>query len=387
MIEGTAQLNPDRAQPLAIAAIEPGRPVWAVGLMSGTSMDGIDVALVRTDGEALAEVGPALTLAYNEGLRARLRAAVAGRADEAAVAEVERQMTEHHWTAVGALVHRWPGEPRSIAVIGFHGHTLWHRPHEHQTRQIGDGALLAKLAAAPVVNDFRSADMAAGGEGAPFAPLYHLARAEAAGLDFPLAVLNVGGVANVTWIGPADMALEQRVMAFDTGPGGALLDDWALAKTGIPCDVDGRLAARGTVDEGALAAVLADPYFARTPPKSLDRLAFRVALDGLSAEDGAATLTAFTARAVARGARFFPAPPKRWLVTGGGRHNPVLMAVLARELAAPVEPVEEVGWNGDALEAEAFAYLAVRALRALPLSLPKTTGVRAGVTGGCLHRP
>lgn len=387
MIEGTVQLNGERAETAGRVAVAPGRPVWAVGLMSGTSMDGIDVALVRTDGETVAEVGPALTLAYDEGLRARLRALIRGEGDEATIAAVERQLTERHWTAVGALVHRWSGEPTSIAVIGFHGHTLWHRPAERRTRQIGDGALLARLAGVSVVNDFRSADMAAGGEGAPFAPLYHLARAEAAGLDLPLAVLNIGGVANVTWVGPADRPLEDRVLAFDTGPGGALLDDWALAHTGVPCDVDGRLAARGRVDEDAVARFLADPYFARTPPKSLDRLSFQMALDGLSAEDGAATLTAITVRAVARGARFFPVPPRHWLVTGGGRHNPVLIAALARELGAPVVPVEEVDWNGDALEAEAFAYLAVRSLRGLPLSLPKTTGARAGLTGGRLHQP
>ncbi len=387
----------------SVGGLAPGRPVWAAGLMSGTSMDGVDVALVRTDGEAVSEVGPALTLAYDDVMRSRLAAAVRGEGDEAFVAEVERQLTERHWTAVGALAHRWPGNPRDIAVIGFHGHTLWHRPEEGRTRQIGDGRLLARLAGVPVVNDFRSADMAAGGEGAPFAPLYHVARAEAAGLDLPLAVLNIGGVANVTWIGPggaagaAETPLEARVLAFDTGPGGALLDDWALRHTGVPCDVDGRLAAGGRADEAVLARLLAHPYFARRPPKSLDRQAFAAGLaelspeglspEALSPEDGAATLVAFTARAVALGARHFPALPKLWLATGGGRMNPVLMAALAEAVGAPVTPVEDVDWNGDALEAEAFAYLAVRSLRGLPLSLPGTTGARAGVTGGRLYRP
>jgi anhydro-N-acetylmuramic acid kinase len=355
--------------------------------MSGTSMDGVDVALVRTDGETIAEVGPALTLAYDDSFRARLFAVVKGEADAEVIAAVERQLTERHWTAIGSLVRRWPGDPRAIKVIGFHGHTLWHRPAEHRTRQIGDGRLLARLAAAPVVSDFRSSDMAAGGEGAPLASLYHLARAAASGLERPLAVLNIGGVANVTWIGTAASDVPPRILAFDTGPGGALLDDWALAHTGRPCDVDGGLAASGKVDSAVLARLMAHPYFDRVPPKSLDRLAFDVSLSGLSAQDGAATLTAFTAAAVARGTAFFPAPACRWLATGGGRHNPVLLARIGEAVGAVIEPVEAAGWNGDAIEAEAFAYLAVRSLRALPLSLPETTGARTAVTGGRLHMP
>ena len=359
-----------------------GAPVWAVGTMSGTSIDGVDVALVRTDGETIAEVGPALTLAYGDAFRARLFRVIKGAADESDIAAVERQLTEYHWTAIGSLVRRWPGDPRAIRVIGFHGHTLWHRPLEHRTRQIGDGALLARLSAAPVVNDFRSADMAAGGEGAPLVPLYHLARVRASALDLPVAVLNIGGVANVTWVGPGD-----EILAFDTGPGGAMIDDWALQHTGRPCDIDGRLAAAGTVDAAVLARLLAHSYFDRVPPKSLDRLAFDTPLAGLSAEDGAATLTEFAARAVARGAAFFPSPARRWLVTGGGRRNPVLLARLAAILNAPVDPVENIDWDGDALEAEAFAYLAVRSLRGLPLSRPETTGARAAVTGGRLTVP
>jgi len=365
-----------------------GVPVWAVGLMSGTSLDGIDVALVHTDGETLAEVGGALMLAYDEAFRKRLHALIRGRADDAERATVERELTERHWKAVGALVRRWhDGDPRDVRVIGFHGQTLWHRPESHETCQIGDGALLARLSAAPVINDFRTADMAAGGEGAPLAPLYHLARVAASNIAAPVAVLNIGGVANVTWIGPDDLPLEDRVLPFDTGPGGALIDDWALMHTGRACDVDGRMAAAGTADAAVVAQMMSHPFFDRRPPKSLDRLAFETPLAGLGIENGAATLTAFTVRSIARAADFFPAPVSRWLVTGGGRHNPVLMAGLAAALGVPVEAVEEVGWNGDALEAEAFAYLAVRALRGLPLSLPGTTGARRAVTGGRLYMP
>src|SRR6185437_4208786 len=231
-----------------------------------------------------------------------------------------------------------------------------------------------------VVCDFRSADFAAGGEGAPLVPLFHQGLASA--LEKPLAILNVGGVANVTFLGAAG-----EVVAFDTGPGNAPIDDWALRHTGEALDRDGALARSGRVDEARLAAFLAHPFFARRPPKSLDRDDFPLAAaDGLAPADGAATLTAMTAAAVHRGAAHFPAPPLRWLVTGGGRRNPALTAELARRLEAPVAAVEEVGWDGDALEAQAFAYLAVRSLRGLPLSLPSTTGVAAPMTGGRLHR-
>jgi anhydro-N-acetylmuramic acid kinase len=294
-----------------------------------------------------------------------------------AVADAERALTLVHADAVRTLIaeHALGG----IDLVGFHGHTLLHRPDQRRTWQIGDGALLAASTGLDVVCDFRSADVAAGGEGAPFAPLYHWARAAA--LEKPLAVLNLGGVGNVTWIGagPGD------ILAFDTGPANALIDDWALAHTGQPVDRDGALAAAGRVDQAHLARFLAHPFFRRRPPKSLDRDDFAGFVPaGLAAADGAATLTAMSAAAAA--AAHFPAPARRWLVTGGGRHNPVLMAELAGRLGVPVEPVERAGWDGDALEAQAFAYLAVRSLKRLPLSLPATTGVPTPMQGGVLHR-
>jgi anhydro-N-acetylmuramic acid kinase len=268
-----------------------------------------------------------------------------------------------------------------VTVAGFHGQTILHEPEAGRTRQLGDGALLAAETGLDVICDFRGRDMAEGGQGAPFAPLYHAALA--ADLEKPLAVLNLGGVGNLTWIGPEDDA----ILAFDTGPGNALIDDWAERHLGRPIDEDGALARAGTVDEAALSRLLADPYFELVPPKSLDRDAFDSApLGGLAPADGAATLTAFTAAAVAAARAHLPASPKRWLVTGGGRHNPALMAALAGRLAVPVEPVEAVGWQGDALEAQAFAYLALRSLDGLPLSLPGTTGVAKPTTGGVLHR-
>lgn len=347
----------------------------AIGLMSGTSLDGIDAAFLVTDGRGETTAGPALTVPYPDDLRERLRAVLGGRGP---VAEVERAVTEAHAGAVQRLIaeHRLEAE-----VIGFHGHTILHRPEEGRTWQIGDGSLLASMTGIDVVCDFRSADVAAGGQGAPLVPLFHAGLA--AGIEKPLAILNIGGVANVTWLGES----EDAVLAFDTGPGNALLDDWALRHTGRPIDRDGALAAAGRVDPSRLSAFLAHPFFDRTPPKSLDRDDFAGFGGGYaSAADGAATLTAMTAAAVARAAVHFPAPARRWLVTGGGRHNPRLMAELTRRLGAPVAPVETVGWDGDALEAQAFAYLAVRALQGLPLSLPSTTGVARPTTGGRVFR-
>ena len=349
-----------------------------IGLMSGTSLDGIDAALIRTDGGDRVETGAFLTVAYEDGLRGRLRACAGGGGP---VAEVEQELTLAHATAVRALLARAGLAAADIDLIGFHGHTILHAPEAHRTWQIGDGARLAALTGIPVVDDFRSADVAAGGQGAPLVPLYH--RALAAALERPLGILNVGGVANVTWLG----AGAQDVLAFDTGPGNALVDDWVLRRCGRRYDEDGALAARGRVDAGALAALLDHPYFGRPAPKSLDRDAFDPApVAGLSAEDGAATLTTFTAAAVAAGLPLLPEPPRRWLVTGGGRLNRTLMAMLADRLGVAVEPVDAVGWSGDALEAQAFGYLGVRSRAGLPLSLPTTTGAPHPVCGGRFHQ-
>jgi len=351
-----------------------------IGLMSGTSLDGIDAAFIETDGRRHVAAGPALTIPYEPVLREEIRAVLGGKGR---IEPVERALTEAHAEAVAALVSRHGLNPE---LIGFHGHTILHRPREGRTRQIGDGALLAELTGIDVVNDFRSADVAAGGEGAPLVPLYHAALAS--GLERPLAIVNIGGVANVTWIGQAAGEEEDDViLAFDTGPGNAPIDDWALAHRGWSADLDGALALAGKPDAGLVENFLAHPFFAQCPPKSLDRDDFlRFRPDGLTAEDGAATLTAMTAAAIAGSARHFPAPVRRWLVTGGGRHNPALMAALGALLDAPLQPVEAVGWNGDALEAQAFAYLAERSRLGLPLSLPGTTGTPHPVSGGRLWR-
>lgn len=353
----------------------------ALGLMSGTSLDGVDAALAVTDGVAVERLGPALTVPYDAARRQALRAILGGVGD---VAAVERDITLFHAEVVGQLLSANGLSPAEVDVVGFHGHTILHRPELRRTWQIGDGALLAQVTGIPVVNDFRSADVAAGGQGAPLVPVFH--RALAAGLARPLAVLNLGGVGNVTWIGGDD-----HLLAFDTGPGNALLDDWALTHTGRPVDVGGKLAHLGRVDAAAVETFAAHSYFPRRPPKSLDRDDFRHfaagLVEGKGAADGAATLTAFTARAVALAAGHFPRPAARWLVCGGGRHNPAIMAALRSELTVPVDAAEAVGWDGDALEAQAFAYLAVRSLRGLPLTYPETTGGPAPSLGGIHHRP
>lgn len=348
-----------------------------IGLMSGTSLDGVDAALIETDGERIGSFGPALTLPYAPPLRAALRA-ILTRApeltdDDPALRAAVAALTLRHAEAVAAL-----GVVADL--IGFHGQTILHDPGARRTWQIGDAAALAHATGLPVVHDFRAADVAAGGEGAPLAPVFHAALA--ASLPRPLAILNIGGIANVTWIGEGE-----RLLACDTGPGNGPLDDWVSRQTGAAFDADGLLAASGRADGAVLARLLDHPYFRRPAPKSLDRLAFAEAMaaggiEALSPADGAATLVAFLAAAVA--ATELPAPPRRWLVAGGGRHNKAIMAALRRRLAAPVDPVEAVGWNGDALEAQCFAFLAARHFAGHPLSFPGTTGVSKPMTGGRL---
>ncbi|MCW3476474.1 anhydro-N-acetylmuramic acid kinase [Limobrevibacterium gyesilva] len=352
----------------------------AIGLMSGTSLDGVDAAWLETDGERIGGFGPALTLPYDAILRADLRRLLdlAPTLDPADpfLADVIARLTQRHVEAVRAI-----GRPADI--IGFHGQTILHQPQQRRTWQIGDAAMLARETATPVAHDFRSADVAAGGEGAPLVPVYHAALAQ--DLERPLAVLNIGGVANVTWVGA-----HGGLLAFDTGPGNGPLDDWAARHTNQGVDQDGALSAEGQVDAAVLARLLAHPYFARPAPKSLDRLDFGRALaasgvDGLSPADGAATLVAFTAQAAA--SALLPGPVRRWLVTGGGRHNPTIMAALHKRLHVPVEPVEAVGWDGDALEAQCFGFLAVRVRAGLPLSYPGTTGAPRALPGGVIVAP
>jgi anhydro-N-acetylmuramic acid kinase len=348
----------------------------AIGLMSGTSVDGVDAALLLTDGHDVAEPDGFYFVPYPDALRDKIRALFNKKPDPA----VERELTLFQAEAVKALLAKRGLSPSDIDVVGFHGQTISHNPERGETCQMGDGALLAKTVKIDVVNDFRTADVKNGGQGAPLAPVYHNARA--ANLPRPVAFLNIGGVANVTYVGA-----KGELHAFDCGPGNALIDDWMREKTGSIQDENGATAQRGTVDKAVLERLLEHPYFAKKPPKSLDRNAFAGASwSHLSVQDGAATLAAFTAEAVKRQAEaFFPATPHRWYVCGGGRHNAYLLSLLRAGLSAPVEPVEALSLDGDATEAEAFAYLAVRSLLGLHLSFPTTTGVRHPMQGGVLH--
>jgi anhydro-N-acetylmuramic acid kinase len=357
-------------------SMEPKKVYRTIGLMSGTSLDGMDAALIETDGHGFVRPLGFASFPYEDGLRSRLRACFGRAVRDDEVLNAEQDLTRAHIEILQSL--DWRAD-----LIGFHGQTIHHDPSKHMTVQIGDGALMARETGIDVVNDFRSADVRAGGEGAPLIPLYHQALVMAAALARPLAVLNIGGVSNLTGIGTG----ENDILAFDTGPGNALLDDFVLRRTGKRFDENGALARSGTANETMISAWLEAPYFKKSPPKSLDRDAWDVtAVQNLGDADGAATLATFTVRSIAAGVRMLPAAPREILVTGGGRLNGFLMGKLAEVLGIPVRAVESAGWNGDALEAEGFAYLAVRSLLGLPLSLPSTTGVPAPQTGGVLHK-
>ena len=365
-----------------------GRFLRVIGLMSGTSLDGVDAALIETDGYGIRHRGASLSLPYTPELREAVYALFAKAQDIAVDAPelraVERALTDIHVQAVQRIL----AIEGQVDLIGFHGQTIYHAPKLGRTWQIGDALHLSGQTGLPVIHDFRCADVAAGGEGAPLAPWYHAACLSAwhkSGEDGsdsagPVAVLNIGGVANVTYVGR-----DGAILAGDTGPGNALLDDWALRHTGIACDLDGALARAGSIDEACLDGILSDPFFRRPLPRSLDRQTFAGVLDivsTLSPEDGAATLVALTARSVAKAA--LPEAPLRWFVCGGGRHNPSIMQALTEVLAGDVLPVETLGWDGDMVEAECFAFLAVRSLRGLPLSAPGITGAPELATGGRL---
>ena len=353
----------------------------ALGLMSGTSLDGVDVALIETDGESVAATGAFLTVGYDDTLRTLVRGVFGAETPGDGTRQAEAAITAAHVAAV----RRWAAESgtdlSTIDVVGFHGQTITHRPEKRFTWQIGEGVALARALGITVVSDLRSADVAAGGQGAPLVPIYHAALAH--GLPRPLAVVNIGGVGNVTWIGN-----DGALLAFDTGPGNGPIDDWCARRAGLRFDRDGALAAAGKVDRTRLERFAEHRYFAKAPPKSLDRGDFSDAwADGLSAADGAATLTRGTARAIALAARHFPAPVARWVICGGGARNPSLLKAIAAETSGDVVTADSLGWNGDALEAQAFAFLAVRALRGLPISFPGTTGAPRPMTGGRIDRP
>ena len=361
----------------------------AVGLMSGTSLDGIDVAYLETDGETVSKRGPALTFPYDERMRRLLATAIAdaktlkSRDDRpGSLPEAEREVTDRHAAAVAQFLEKTGIDGAAIDLIGFHGQTVLHRPGAGLTVQLGLGQRLADATHCPVIYDFRAADVAAGGQGAPLVPVYH--RALTAKLPArPLAIVNIGGVANVTWIGG-----DGSLIAFDTGPGNALLDDWMMQHVGNARDENGEAAAHGRVDEDAVRYLLGDAYFSKPPPKSLDRNTFSAdAIAELSTDDGAATLAAFTAQAIAVSREYMPQEPELWIVAGGGRHNRTIMRMLAAQVRHDVVPAEAANIDGDSVEAEAWAYLAVRSVKGLPITFPGTTGAPEPMTGGVRADP
>ncbi len=366
-----------------------------LGFMSGTSLDAVDMAVIETDGEAVTAYGPAGERKMTPETRAVVTAATQaafgwarGTPEPAVFTEAARAVAHEHLMAAQGFLAEHDIEASSLDLAGFHGQTVLHeRPKPGvvgRTVQLGDAHILAEGLGIPVAFDFRTADVAAGGQGAPLAPIYHAALVRLSELPRPVAVLNLGGVANITLITRNDADLQ----AFDTGPANGMIDLLVQERTGARCDLDGALAAAGRVDEAALAALLAHPYFSETGPKSLDRYDFSLdPVRPLSLEDGCATLTAFTAEAIGLAVAACRERPTSLVACGGGRHNPTLMRAIAERAGVPVQTAEHAGWRGDAIEAEAFAYLAARTKRGLPISFPGTTGVPEPMTGGRIVEP
>ena len=364
--------------------------IWAVGLMTGTVLDGnIDVALLKTDGESIERFGPYTLAPYPQSIRDTLEQTLAQARqwnfegpDPAIFRVAEEALTRAQSAAVKQLVEASGMRLGDIGVVGFHGQSVLHRAPQPgrlgATRQLGDGDLMHRLLGVKVAYDFRSADVRAGGQGAPLAAIYHQALLRGLGAHGDVAVLNLGGVANVTWWDGAD-----RLIAFDAGPANAPINDFIKGLGLGDMDRNGAYALAGTVDEARLARLLQHPYLTAPYPNPHVRFDFPASMaDGLNAEDGAATLTAFTTSAVGKALDLLPQRPAKLVVCGGGRHNPAIMQMLASRAHVEAVPAEAVGWRGDAIEAECFAFLAVRVLRGLPISFPTTTGAPQPMTGG-----
>lgn len=371
--------------------------ICAIGLMSGTSMDGIDLAMLRTDGEGRVQRGPGFFVPYEAAFRQKLTAVletakrIVKREDRPdGMVELEREITRRHADAVRQFLDKGAADWGKPELIGFHGQTVLHRPDQGVTVQLGDGQLLAELTGLPVVYDMRANDMLQGGQGAPLVPAYHAALAasmpEVFADEWPMVFVNIGGISNITYV-PRD----GDPMAFDSGPGNALIDQWVSREGGVPYDAGGAIASEGGVVRSVVDRYLDKPFFAKAGPKSLDRLDFTLdEAEGLELADGARTLAAVSAEAILKSAEHMPQPPKLWIICGGGRKNPHIVNDLrdgAEENGAQVILAEDAGFDGDAMEAEAWAYLAVRAKKGLPLTFPTTTGCKEAVSGGVLAKP
>ena len=361
----------------------------ALGLMSGTSMDGIDVALLRTNGDDIEHFGPTQFFPYSIEQRTAIQMAISdarainNRADRSgSLGYAEVEITKAHIDAVRGYLANNKIQPQSVDLIGFHGQTVIHKPEEKLTVQLGDGHGMHQALGIPIVYDLRANDISQGGQGAPLVPIYHYGLAKYNRLPLPNLIVNIGGVANITWIGE-----NGKLIAFDTGPGNALIDDWVNLHFGMHMDLDGAIAAKGQINREVLSRLMQNPYFTRTPPKSLDRNHFNfAAVEDLSVEDATATLTAFTAHSLAASIKHLPKFPKMWVITGGGAFNPTLCKELASAILgygeADIRRAGDLGWQSNFIEAQAFAYLAVRAHYKMPVTFPGTTGVQSPLSAG-----
>lgn len=357
----------------------------ALGLMSGTALTGVDVALVETDGLDIYDISFNETIPYDEGLKDKLSSIIGlnpdNEKDLPAIKEVDIELTKFHADIVNEYI-----KDREVAVdvIGFHGHTILQDPEQRISYQSGDGSLMHELTKIPVVNKFHRADIFAGGQGAPIYPVYH--EALCAKIEKPVAVLNMGGKSSITLLGR-----NGEMMAFDIGPGNAAINSWTLRKGGQEMDFNGKLAATGIVNEKIVASLMRHKYFAKYPPKSLDVSIFNEKLEHLSGsnlEDGAATVTAFVAEAVSYSiSLYLPEQPKQLILCGGGAKNPTLRRFIRQRLdGIEVISGEDYGWGVTSIEAQAVAYLAVRRLYNMPSTFPTTTGAAAPVIIGELHK-
>ena len=365
------------------------KPIWTIGLMSGTSLDGMDAALIKTNGIELLEFGEFISWAFTPAMQRKLSLLIRGRAPLHEIAKIENEFTKLNAQIVRDLIKKSKIQKNEIKLIGFHGQTIAHDPAKGYTWQIGNGPMLAHLTGIDVIYDFRRADVAAAGEGAPLVPLYHAALFKNEPL--PLGVVNIGGIANVTWIGKSENSVKKDIMAhdivaFDTGPGNGLLNDLIKNRTGKLFDEDGKIAASGKPDEKTLNNYLSDKYFAKLPPKSLDKNSFNISrTKHLSTEDAAATLTELTVQTIARSVQHLPKAPNEWMICGGGAENKFLMKRL-KSLLKNVKHISEFKLNAQEIEAQAFAFLAARSFYDLPISVPLATGVRVPTRGGVLAK-
>ncbi len=366
----------------------PKKILTAIGLMSGTSFDGVDSAIIKTNGTKIYSLGETIASSYSDSLRRKIRNLVNKKNSIKLLLDVEDELALEHALIVKRLLQKAKMKPSDIDVIGFHGQTIYHNPSQRKTMQIGNSALLAESTGINVVSDFRRMDIASGGEGAPLVPFFHNALCQK--LSKPVAVLNIGGVANVTYVGS-----NKELIAFDTGPGCAMIDDWVHDHRRGHYDDEGKIAHEGIPNQEVLDLFMRHKFFKQKPPKSLDRNKFKSfvkKLDGMSIEDGAATLTHLTALSIKNSQKFMPHKPKQWMVCGGGSKNRFLLDILSKQYGFKIINFDNFRVfdnniiDAEFVEAQAFAFMAVRSLCNLPISSPTTTGVFRERSGGAFYR-